>query len=808
MDTPKPSFSAGRIAAWLKINKRTVWSHLAGYPETEERFVSGNLTKHWTMDALPELLQKRLRGLASEHGFRNAEQMLSQEPTFFKPAVPLSNCDAGVIAKARLLQQAQARALERRNDLGLSRAEWEQMAVEDYQRMIGPVSPRHCMDLLYRTIERAGQAAEYWRLELYLDERPAKKAKVISGKTVFDFEPIALELQRCGNPPSAKEIDHLWAQAVKLFREQSAEANSKRLKRRLLGYLLTHVPDMAASYEALRRNFDRKLALTLELQGDEVTALADGRRERRGVANAKPIPSEDIETMVGYTAFNCGFRVAQGIREMAAMGERSGLTAETLEILNRQSASKSYVNARIYSPVVRGVCEIMPFILGKKAIDDATASHRRTYGRLRSMTVITADDFTMPVYFWIQDRDGRYRLTRGQCLLYIDCRSLNILGFSLQPERNYNSLVIRTLDNRVCQQWGIPKYKYYERGIWQNSKVVKNAAPVGWSAAHSDAESDFGWGQLGVRIIHAKRARSKLAELVGGLLQNLMERVIGYCGRDERRDCPEITKKNKLAVESGRVHPEGLFLSFDQWQVELQRLIEWYNATTQQGFILDGLSPDKAFEQFWPKDDPPTPYNGAHAHLNAHWVSKRTVTVNGICFKIGKEPYVYRAEELRFGDTLLAWFDPDCADSLGVTDLKQRNPMVVERMKDVDFLAAIDPESAEGQVFQMETAKAQTIISNQRARFKVLQKKFEPTFRRMIVPPDVAKVGETFAAGRKSIEDRKTEQNSRAGSIGRKAKSLNLAHGACRNDEETLEALDLMASARKEQAEQEKKEDI
>jgi len=811
-----PTFSASWIAAWLNINKRTVWSYLNGYPETEERIVNGNLTKYWKLEVLPESLQNRLRRIALQHRFRNAEEMLLQEPPFFKPAVALAQCDAGVIARARLLQQAQARALERR----LSRSEWEEIAVDDYKRIVGPVSTRHCMDLLYRTVDRAGEAAEYWRLELYLPERPRRssdrsneRAKAKSCNA--DFDPLMEWIQSCCKNPAAlenSEIDDLWTETVQLFDELSDERNPKRLKRALLDYLWSHVPDperqLASSPETLRRNFDRKLAACRAQGTIQIGILADGRNERLGVLTAEPFPQEDIERAAGYSLFVCGGRAIQGIRELVQMAD-SGLTQKSLAKLARPKKSKSYVNARFLKQVILLIRQVERFFYGKKAIDDGTPSLRRIYTNMRSMTAITADDFTWPVYAYLTNPDGSFILTRGQCLLYIDCRSLSILGWSIQPERNYNSLAIRNLDNEVCRRWGIPKFKIYERGIWKTANVVNNAAPVGWVDAHSPAQYKIGWAHLGVRIIHAKRARSKPAELVGGLLQNRMERVLGYCGRDERRDCPEVTRKNKLEVESGRVHPDGKFLTFDNWEKTLRTLIELYNNDKQEGYILNGRSPDQAFQEFWPHDDPPTPFEGPHWHLNAHWVSKRTVTKNGVHFEIGKENFDYgRAQWLKVGQEVLAWFNSKFPEILGVTDLKSRNAIVIERTRDVDFLSAMDADGPGGKIFRQETANVNALNRLDRTQFNVLKKQFEPTFRTAIVPKEIAVTGEIFDAGRKMIEDRKMEEQSRAGAIGRRAASLGVPRAACRNDEETREALDLMKSAREEQAKEDKKADI
>lgn len=215
----------------------------------------------------------------------------------------------------------------------------------------------------------------------------------------------------------------------------------------------------------------------------------------------------------------------------------------------------------------------------------------------------------------------------------------------------------------VVWRYGLPIAWLFENGIWKNARLVKGVSRE-WREGKSDAEVKPGWEKLGVKFIHAKRARSKSAELVGGLLQNLMERMPGYCGRDERRDCPEVTRRNKLDVEVRRVEPHGLFLSFDAWREQLGKLIETYNAATQQGDILQGLSPAQAFEAYWPHNDPPQKLDSTCWHLLAHYVSERVVGVEGIKFKIGGQDYIYRDENttaLR-NQRVLAWFDPECPE--------------------------------------------------------------------------------------------------------------------------------------------------
>ena len=160
-------------------------------------------------------------------------------------------------------------------------------------------------------------------------------------------------------------------------------------------------------------------------------------------------------------------------------GNRSGLSADTQALLAHHRTRKSSVPRRIAQAVIPQVKMLMPYRLGKKAIDDATAHISRDYSKLASMQVVTADDLTAPIYFYVPDGRGWYDLTRGQVLAFVDVRSWKIIAWSLQPERNYNSLVIRTLMNRVCASWGLPGGWLFERGIWKNAKLVKGRIASG-----------------------------------------------------------------------------------------------------------------------------------------------------------------------------------------------------------------------------------------------------------------------------------------------------------------------------------------
>jgi hypothetical protein len=799
-------FTAAQIAAALGKAPQAVRRVLADVEVAGERMVRGNRTATWKIESLPESLQAELNTAAQARGLETiAALFLEAEP--WQPKIPWRDVCPEQQAEALKLQRALLPILERHHSPILDNGELVQIGLRNYAREFAKqISPERFQYLFNRTVERDRNAEQFHRIELFLPGNlKAARAPRQSSAADAAFEPLHDCIARFNDPlkPTIDEVDALWQAAVELFTESSGD-EPKKFKRRLLDYLWQRASFLAASWNALRVNLDRKVKLVRESKAGAL-ALLDGRHLKCGETKAPAVPQDDVDRIAWHSARNCGGRTAQAVRELASMGDRSGLTKDTLDLITAPHANKSHVNRRLFVTVKRESDLIAPFLLGKKAIDDATPSLRRDYSKLGSMNVVTGDDFTMPVYCFVPDGKGWWTLTRGQCLLMIDVRSLKIIGWSLQPERNYNSLVIRTLMNRVCSAFGLPRVWLFERGIWLNSLVVKGA-PREWREGKSDTELKPGWERLDVRFIHAKRARSKPAELVGGLLQNLMERMPGYCGRDERRDCPEITKRNKLAVDARRIEPHGLFLSFDAWDAELAKLIATYNAAVQQGEILKGTSPEAAFEANWPHDNPPTALDANCWHLLAHYVSEREVTPDGIKFRIGSETYIYRDENssaLR-GRKVLAWFDPACPDLLGVTDLKERNPVLIRRDRPVDFLASLDNDGPSGRVYQEELAKVAGHSAYPRARFHVLKTKFEPSFRKNLVSPVVSDVAASFTSQRherQATEQQAERTRSRATS---RARKLGLPSGLVRNaDDSTAAGLEMMARAERAMSENE-----
>lgn len=757
-DAPQ-SYTAAEIATALSLSKRAVLKCLANTQPTDSKLVHGNAAQTWALASFPPGIVEHFARLAANAGVTDWRafaagcfKLLAQSITPWQPPLALSEVSADCLALVTKLRAALMPALQRMGSPVLTPADETRLGLADYQRAFGhEITERHWRRLMDRTLKRDGGVENFERLEIYLPEKPVRKdsaARLLPDESGFAH--LREMIQSCADAsaPTNDERAAIWAEAFELYEASAGTRRERRsLQRQLVQFLFRHVPALARNAHALRVSFERKLERWKE-QGESAGALLDGRALKSGVPSAKPIPQDDVDRLTWHAAANCGGRVAQAVREYAQRGNRSELSKETVELITRPHARKSHINRRLASKLGTEVKAIAPFFLGKRAKDDATAHIERDYSKLAPMEVISADDFTFPVYFYVPDGNGWFTLTRGQCLLMLDVRSWKVIAWSLQPERNYNSLVIRTLMNRVCSAWGIPGTWYFERGIWKNSHVVKGTVPAGWQEACSWLEAKTGWENLGVQFRHAIRARTKPVERVGGLLQDLMHGVRGYCGRDERRDCPEVTTRAMQDVQFRRVnHPGELFLSFDEWHAQLGQIIDNYNAASQDGKVLQGFSPEEFFEQNWPHSNPPSRLDANTWHLVAHYVSPRLVTTNGISFRIGSKSYIYRNERTGQdrGKTVLAWFDPECPQQLGVTDMNRKNPYLVERSTPVDFLA--QPGDA---TFDREMAKAASHSKYPRARFTVLQARFAPTFRRNVVDADTAATGQSMLAQRET----------------------------------------------------------
>jgi hypothetical protein len=792
--------TAAEIARAVGISKRSVLAAMAAVQPRSVKIISGNPADTWPLADLPESLRARLDRAAQLTGCRDVASHLAAPAVPWQPPVPLSQIAGPAIDKAANLRRALARSLELRDNPGISSRELEAIGVEDYRRIFGyAITDRHFRALLKRTIERDNFAENWNRLEIYLDGNPPRKCAATSpdGAAAGDFRELhdLLASFKSATAPTGIEREALWENAIALFEFQtSAGADKKRARRALLDFLWNSAPWLAKSRHALHVAFqfwcERKRA------GEPIKDL---RRAKKGIPTAPAIPQKVVDAVVGNALFASGGRISQAVRAVADRAEELGIEGTLAETLFARGADKSFVNHRLRNAVTADVRMAEPYLLGGRALDTARAWLDRDYSNLASGLCFSSDDVTLPVYWFVPDGKDWFNLVRGQCLVTIDFRSLRILGFSLQPDRNYSSPVIHTMFAKVFADWGVPQHLYLECGIWKNSRLITGGpkaarVPAGWEFMPlSWTESERGFGDLGVTFLHAIRARSKVVERVIGLVQDQMEAEPGYCGRDERRDCPEITKRRMDDVKFRRVHPGDHFYDGNQWEARLREIFAAYNTTPQGGKILAGLSPDAAFEQFQDAARAPMLFGDNCRHLLAHFKIPVEVGNNGITIRIGKKSFVYRNEQTGRDkyQRKLAWFNPEEPSILAVTDLNMKNPYSVPISNSVD---ALNPNA---EALAVELARVAEHERYGKTRYSVLKANYAPLFRRVVPDRAAVRTGDAIRQQRADIEQHREKHADHARAVHRRAGAVGLPPRILNVDAQADEGTRMMLEAKR-----------
>lgn len=766
-------FTAAQISAALGVKRQSVQARLAVCAPSGTVIVRGVAVDAWTVNSLPGAMRADLDAVAHRGTWRNAEAMLLNPAKPWEPSIPLAQVAAHCLERAAKLQRALLPALTTHaNDPAMSAAEFERLGVGDYAREFGhAISARHWRNLHRRTIERDGGREDWARLELYLDENPARKPEarpMPAVATAAKFEDLRQVIAAFNNPasPSEENQAYLWLRSFEAYEDCLAKGDTARhAKRGLLDFLFKFAPFLAASANALRVAFEYKYAKWLACDRD-AKALRDARKDRP--AAAKPeLLKEDRDKIIGHAVINCGGRLSQAWRELTRDGQ---LSENVLGRYTATPASKSYVPHSVRSAVKSEVAMLEDIHHGPKQTKLLGASIRRDWSGVHAGDWWQADDITLPVYFWVLDAREKcgYRLTRGQCLLFIDLRTTRILHFVLIPEKQYNARAIRSCITKLCDTYGLPRHGFYfERGIWQSSRLLKGDSQAGsadWS------ETELGLRELGLKFTHAQQAKSKPVERVIGAIQNLMEGELGYCGRNEMVEKFEALQRAKLDVVTGNVAPWEKFLSFEQWTERLVEICEVYNADKQDGEMTGGLSPNEAFEQFQDRSNPQTRLDARCRFLLSDHKSPVTVSKNGIRLQFGNQVFIYRNEDTGrlIGQKVLAWFNPETPEILTVTDMNRRSPFTVER--------AIDVPAMDATASEMAAAQASVNAHNAYAkeRYRTLRPLFAPQFRRNLVSPEIASLGREMTRQQKAASESRQANQSLAARVRRKAQQLGM----------------------------------
>jgi hypothetical protein len=510
--------------------------------------------------------------------------------------------------------------------------------------------------------------------------------------------------------------------------------------RRVRAFLFAHASSLALTRPALRMAFSRRLARWCE-SGRDANSLRDGREEN---GEHFDFSEADRDLLIHRAVFKYRGDVQPAWGDLLAEGFSEPVRTRYLG----KSCGKYRCPVSVMDSV-RPEVEILTVLhQGPRAFDAIKGHVARCYDGIASLQCMSGDDFTLNTYFYVPDGQGWFTLTRGQTILFIDFRSLRILGWALEPHASYSSLTIRSLCTHVFGEFGVPEVLQFERGLWKSATLLK-----GKRDPFDFTEISQGLREFGIRFIHSIRPRSKTVERIGGLFQDIAEAEPGYCGRDERRDAPESLRKQMAEVEARKTHPSKYFYSYEQWNRRIGQIAAQYNSAPQHGQILAGLSPDDAFQNFMDPHDPPKQFSAGLRYLLSHDKRQVRVTLNGITIRIGKQPYNYRGREIAHlvGREALAWFDPENPDVLVVTDLDRQNPICVSRSQDPSALECLtDPDSG---TLSRELGRIEHQASYMKTRFNVLKARFPLPERTALADMQTLELGRKIEVGKSRIRE-------------------------------------------------------
>lgn len=706
---------------------------------------SGRWNNTLALTNLPPERQKEITGIASRRGYPSAEAYMQSIAgrDQWEPDIPLNKWPENDLVKAAKRRRALRRALELRDKPGTVKRDWIAMGVEDYTREFQTsVSRRWIADLVDIAVDRDRNARKWDRLELYLPNCPsAVSTQKAGGEEPFPELVSYLDGQSFATSRAGRrgiwqrifdEYDRLAAAG------ESASSASRRLREFLLELpLFDHLNRNA---DNLLKNWNRAFACR---ETDGVVRRLDGRESNTGNHDGYAF-TQDEQMLLLNRHWYCGGRVAQAWRELLL---EKAFSPATLERYVGKSTDKSHVPDLVLESI-KGEADLLYTLATRKKDFDLLKPYlTRTYAGIHSIDCVMADDVTLPVYFVRPDGS----LTRGQCLVFIDFRTLRILGWALLPQKNYNAIAIYSELVSLFKQFGLPKVLYFERGIWLLAKLISGTNPNTLSID----EVSQGVREKGIRLIHAIRARTKTVERVLGLLQNRMEGEPGYCGRDERRDRPDITTKALAVIKSGATPSDHLY-TFDQWNARLGDIMRAYNDEAQQGRILEGLSPEAGLEKYRNFEDPPM---ALPPELRYRLGAKVECTVKNRCirFEVGRKKVAYFGPELApfEGQRVLRWFDPENDELLPVTDQNGNNAVNVPLHKEVNALAVLTGDTA---TLSEELARSEATMASLKTKFNVIQSRFPMPQRGLLASARVLEEGAQLEAQRNDYRERERKQ--------------------------------------------------
>lgn len=588
--------------------------------------------------------------------------------------------------------------------------------------------------------------------ELY--QPPARIAEMVIAAPVAEREALAVEVRFADLVGKDPQIGIVLKRekAVNLLRENLHLGKEVALEM-VAATMRAKYADFDCSSRSLRRWLDRYEAHGI----DGLVEQKRGRVGRKAFVN-----DLDHSTILKYTAAAIEHgnarkgdgkpqtNVARAYRQMVADPTIQG-RARTW--LHGASASKSNVPESVLRALQPSPLTATLIQRGPKAakLDGAfTESH---YDDVKAGVAFTADDMTANVYVWCEwPNEEGFILIRPQILAAMDIGSMSWLCLRavMRPKGQYAGDDVWGLVGDVFDDYGQFKIAVFEGGMWQQQRIVGHIC---------DDETRFGGlRSLGCKVIHTRSPRGKIIETAFNVLQHAADSVRGFCGRNEKVDCPESVKQQLAEVRAGKAHPRQYFLHISEYRTHLEAVMNLLNHERNDGKICQGLCPkDK-----WDQDNEgverlPFPEKSKWMYRASYRVNQ--VTRNGVRISVGtgahQSHYTYSHEALvphRGRRVAIFWNDYDPNTDAVIYTIKNGRPQdlicVAPRVQSLSRFGA-KPEE-----IRAESTRKSNLANVARVERASLAPYLQRSWRTATASPKAAEVGDTIAQARSTGEER------------------------------------------------------
>jgi hypothetical protein len=662
-------FTACQIARALGRSRQAVRQLLARVQPARQVVYQDNLADAWPLSDLPDRWLAELAVSAKELHFPDVEALLSGPAQRWQSPVHNTHVSDSFLDAATKHRAVFESFLQNKERDTRSQAELEAALVAAYKNVFGhAVSGRWCRELFAIFVERDRGFEDWTRLEIYLPRNIGprqKRVRTVNSK--FDHSALADRMVfKDRSKPTLTERQNALEYSF-VHRENLLSAlpgQDDEITRSIRDFMWSAAESIIArSKQALKRTWNRKF-LEWKKNGRKPSSVADTRPAQSGnfcIGDFEP----DLKLIV-QEAWRLDGKLSIAIRKLHRAGKLSQTFIGRYTMDWRRN--KSYVARSIRDEIKARLEGMLAFRRSQWEVSRHGPPIERDWTAVNPGDCFAADDCTFNIVWWYIDDHGRPAVTRGEVLLFFDCRSLYPLGY-IMVAGHYNGETVRRGILHIHDRHGLPHCKFvFEKGIWESRLILgeRREGFLGWD----EYEMGLRENGLSAEVKNVTTPGAKLIEGVFNIVQQNQRDVPGFIGFNEREYGQERLQKFIGRVRRGLVHPSKEFLSIDQWRDALDRSLEVYMHEPQNGKLLRGESPAEMFARHQPLRKLP---DDARFLLSTHRQRKK-VRSNGVTITIRGQRRAFYNEALGayLGRDVLAWFNIEAPDILTVTDLKMK----------------------------------------------------------------------------------------------------------------------------------------